>query len=56
MSNAKNFQCDFKIFSVISVSLNNKGKYFSVIITVVSFVNIFQCDFLVFSVSEKFSV
>ena len=45
MSNAENFQWDLNIFSVISVSLNNKGKYFSVIITMVSFVNIFQCDF-----------
>ena len=28
----KIFQCDLKFFSVISLSLNNKGKYFSEII------------------------
>ena len=52
MSNAEIFLCDLAFFSVISVSLNNKGKYFSVIIIVVAFVNIFS----VFSVSQKFSV
>ena len=31
------FQCD--------CSLNNKGKHFSVIIIVVSFVSTFQCDY-----------
>ena len=40
----------FKTFSVIIVSLNNKGKYFGVIINVVSFVSIFLCGFRVFSV------
>ena len=56
MSDAENFQCDLIFFSVISVSLNNKEKYFSVIIHVVSFVNIFQCDFRVSSVCKKLSV
>ena len=36
----KIFQCDLKLFSVISVSLNNKGKYFSEIILD------YHCDFL----------
>ena len=59
MSNAEIFHCDVKIFSVISVSLNNKGKYFrylrlSWIITVISFVNIFQSGFRVFSVTKIF--
>ena len=55
MSNAEKcsvFQCDLKIFSVISVSLNNKGKYFSVII-----LDYYCGSFLdIFSVSQKFSV
>ena len=55
VSNAEFFQCD-PFFIVTSVTLNNKGKYFSVIITVVFFVNMFQCDFRVFSVSQNFLV
>ena len=52
MSNIEYFKCDFDVFSVISVSLNNKGKYVNVIVNVVSFVNIFQCDLHVFSVCK----
>ena len=61
MSNAEIFQCDLNFFSVISASLNDKEKYFSVIILDYHcgkyyFVNIFKCDFRVFSVSQKYSV
>ena len=44
---------DFFQFAVISVSINNKGKYLSVIVNVVSFVNIFQCDFCVKKKKKK---
>ena len=50
MSNAENVQCDLKFFSVITVSLSNKGKYLTVIINVISFVFFsvisvcFQCE------------
>ena len=44
MSNAENFQCDLKIFSVISVSLNNKGTY------------IFHCDYHCGFLRKTFSV
>ena len=36
-----NFSVWFKLLTVISVSLNNKGKYINVIIKVFSLVNIF---------------
>ena len=52
----KIFLCDLNFFSVISVSLDNKGKYFSVIINVVFFVTIFQYDFRVFFSVKKSAI
>ena len=53
------FQCNFKIFSVITMSFNNKGnvsQLLSWIISAVSCVNIFQRDFPCFLVRKSFSV
>ena len=57
MSKAEIFKYDLNFFSVISVSLNYKGKYFSVIILDYhcGFLCIyFKCGFRAFSVPQDF--